>query len=130
MKLIKNENFFFGRDKSAYIFVKKSFSNFFFTLTDLNKKVIVSCSSGSSDVFFSRKQKMSPYVVENVFKKLLFFLKLYSIKFLRISLKLRVSSHIYFLIKELNYYGYSVSHIFEKNRVPHNGVKTRKRPKK
>ena len=132
MKLEKNEKFFFGKFKNqvGLIYIKKSFSNIFLTLTDLNNKVIISCSSGSSDNYFNKREKMSPYALEKMFKRVLLYLKLYNIQVIKLYLKLKIGAHVYFLIKELNYYGFSVSHIFEKNRLPHNGSKARKRPRK
>jgi ribosomal protein S11 len=131
IKLEKKNIFFLGDfEKSAKIHIKKSFSNIFITLTDLNDKVIICYSSGSSMAIVSKKQKASPYAVEAIVKKLLLYLRLYNIKNLQIILKLKVSSHVFFLIKELNFYGFTISNIFEKKSIPHNGVRSRKAPRK
>jgi ribosomal protein S11 len=131
MKLERKELFFLGNaEKSAKIHIKKSFSNIFITLTDLHDKVIICYSSGSSMEIVSKRQKSSPYAVESIVKKLLFYLRLYKIKSLQIILKLKVSSHVFFLIKELNFYGFTISSIFEKKCLPHNGVRSRKLPRK
>jgi len=131
IKLAKKKTFFLGDfEKSAKIHIKKSFSNIFITLTDLQDKVIICYSSGSAMAAASKKQKTSPYAVEAIVKKLLLYLRLYNIKSLQIILRLRVSSHVYFLIKELNFYGFTISNILERKRLPHNGVRSRKAPRK
>jgi ribosomal protein S11 len=131
IKLAKKKTFFLGDlEKSAKIHIKKSFSNIFITLTDLHDKVIICYSSGSAMAVVSKKQKSSPYAVEAIVKKLLLHLRLYNIKSLQIILRLKVSSHVYFLIKELNFYGFTVSNILERKCLPHNGVRSRKAPRK
>jgi ribosomal protein S11 len=132
MKKFNKRNFFLGHSKwrQAKIHIKKSFSNIFITLTDLNNLVIICFTSGSANPSFSKKKKISPYAVEYIAKKLLFYLKFYKIKALEIILKLRISAPVFFLLKELQYYGFSVSKIVERYSLPHNGVRERKAPRK
>lgn len=133
---IKNENFFFGSldskdKKTALLFVKKSTTNLFFTVADLKKNAIITFTSGSTLERPTKKQKRSPYIVESVFKKILFYLKLYEVQVIRLFLKLRLNiSHVHVLVKELNYYGISVLSINEMKGIPHNGVKIKRRPRK
>lgn len=103
----------------ARIFLKKSFSNFFLTLTDLNGNVIVSVSSGSVNQNVSKKRKLSHYSIEPVFKVLLDYLREHKILYLELFLKLRISAHVFSLVRELNFYGFSVSKVVEINKIPH-----------
>lgn len=130
MKKFVKKGIFFLDHGCARLYVKKSFSNFFITLTDMKNAVIYGFTSGNTSNFFSKKKKISPYIVETIFRKLLIYLKFYKIKKLEIFLRLRISTHIYFLIRELTQYGFFISKIVVKRLLPHNGVRARKSPRK
>jgi ribosomal protein S11 len=130
-KQLSGVQFFFGsQKKKARLHMKKSFSNIFITVTDLNNLVIFCATSGSADPSFSKKKKRSPHAVEAICRQLVAYLRFHKIKILELVLKLRVSAHVYTLLKELKFYGFIVSKIIERYRLPHNGVRKRRKPRK
>lgn len=114
--------------KKAFIFLKGSSSNIIVTITDLNYKVIFSCSSGS--IPGTKKFRRSVYVLEPLFLKLLVPLKHHRVSLLEIMLRMRVSSHVFAFIKECSSHGFKILRILERYNLPHNGVRSRKRPRK
>jgi ribosomal protein S11 len=132
VKLIRKSSFFFGNFSRvrARLHLRHTPSSFIVTLTDLKNNVIFCCTSRSMRHLKSKKQRRSPYVIEPIFLKVYEFLKLYKIKFVDLVLKMRINSHIHFLLKELNFSGIVVFKIFESYCLPHNGMRGRKTPRK
>jgi ribosomal protein S11 len=125
-KIKKNKNFFFGLENNiAKIYIKKTYSNIFVTLTDLNNKVIICKTSGSSDIYKNKRKKKISQAVEKIVYNINNFLKLYEIKYVEIILKMKIKSHIYILLEKLNYFGIIIMSICSLKILPHNGVKGR-----
>jgi ribosomal protein S11 len=114
--------FFFGvlnGKRIARLFFKKSFSNFFVTLTDMKGNVLASVSSGKANEGVSKKRKKSHYSMEAVFQQLLEVLQYFRIFFLELILKVRIGAHVFALVRELSFYGFTISKILELNKIPH-----------
>lgn len=82
MKKLKKKNIFdFGSSehKLACLYLRKTFSNIFVTLTDLRHRTIVCKTSGSSGIIGSKRRKRVPYALESIVKALVIYFKLYSI---------------------------------------------------
>jgi len=124
--------FVFGSSKpwmrKAFIFLRGGPSNIIVTITDLNYKVIYCCSSGSIEG--TKKFKRSVYVLGPLFLKLLAPLRRYRISFLDIMLRIKVGSHVFAFIKECSSHGFKVKRLLERYNLPHNGVRSRRRPRK
>jgi len=120
------KKFYFSRKKSAFLVLNRSFSNIFITLLDLKKKVVICKTSGSCNVGNSKKQKKSSQAIESIVKELSVFFELYQIKNFFIILKVKTSSHLVFLIKELINRGYVINSFVNRKKVPHNGMRGRK----
>lgn len=114
--------------RKAFIFLRGSPANIIVTLTDLNYKVIFSCSSGSIEG--TKKFRRSVYVLEPLFLKLLIPLRHHRVSFLDIMLRMRVGSHVFSFIKECSSHGFKVTRLIERYNLPHNGVRSRRRPRK
>lgn len=127
-KIKKNKSFFFGLiDKTANIHIKRTYTNIFITLTDLNNNVIVCVTSGSADnTITNKRRKTIALTVEKIVLALNHFLKLYEIKYVNVILKMKVKAHIYVLLTKLVYYGLIVLNIYSKKLLAHYGVKGRK----
>jgi ribosomal protein S11 len=123
----KKNHFFFGnlKNKIANIYIKRSFTNIFITLCDLNNKVIICKTSGSSDSFTNKRRKRISQAVEKIILKIKKTIKLYNIVKLHIILKMKIKSHVYTLINRLKYYGLIILSICSKRKMSHNGVKGR-----
>ena len=110
----------------AILMINRSHSNIFITLTDLKKKVIICKSSGGCSVSNFKKHKKSPQIIENIIESLSFYFELYKIKNFYIILKVRFSSHIVILVKELTDRGYNIKRYFNQIKIAHNGTRGRK----
>lgn len=123
-------NFNFGPYdlKKACVTLRRSPSTLIVTLTDLESKVIFSCSTGSIEG--TKKFRRSPFVMEPLFAKILVYLRHHDISFLDVILRLRVGAPVFAFIKECQTNGLEIHRIVARNRLPHNGVRSRKAPRK
>ena len=61
------------------------------------------CNSFLRGLNLNKRKKKAPHVIETMFSKLDFFLKLYNIEAVEIHLRSRISGHFYYLLKpEIN----------------------------
>ena len=120
--------YFFSKTlkNAANITINRSFSNIFITITDLRKKVVICKSSGSSGVGNLKKSKKSPQAIENIINALVPYFELYKIRNFNIILKVRFSSHVILLVKELHDRGYNIIKFMTRLKVGHNGMRGRK----
>ena len=128
VKIKKKKYFNFGIAKNkGRIYLKRSFTNIFITFTDLSGRVIICRTSGSSRISGSKRRKKAPQAIETIVKQLLPILRLYKVKFVELMLRSRISVYFHFLVKELTYYGIKVVGFKIRRRIPHNGVRGRKK---
>lgn len=126
---VKKKNYFnLGnlKIKKAKVYLKRSYTNIFITLADLEGRVILCRTSGSSGISGSKRKKRAPQAIEMIVQNLLPVLKLYKIKSVEIILRSRISSYFHYLVKELNYYGIKILGFTIRRKVAHNGVRGRK----
>lgn len=123
----KKTHFFFGelKNKIGNIYIRRTYTNVFITLCDLNNKVITCKTSGSSDKFTNKRRKRISQAVEKIILNIKKTIKLYNITKLHVILKMKVKSHVYTLISKLKYYGIIILSICSKRKLSHNGVKGR-----
>lgn len=121
------DHFFFGnlKNKIGKIYIRRTYTNVFITLTDLNDKVIICKTSGSSDIYKNKRRKRIAQAVEKIMLHIRKFIKLYNIVKLHVVLKMKVKSHVYTLINRLKYYGLSILSICSRRKLAHNGVRGR-----
>ena len=83
MKDILDSKFVFNSNSyninTGRIYFRKSFSNLFMTLTDLNDNVICCKTSGSCGIQGSKRRKTVPQAVETIFKEIYNIMKLFKI---------------------------------------------------
>jgi ribosomal protein S11 len=127
-RIKKEKNFNLGLlNKTANIHIKRTYTNIFITLTDLDNKVIVCVTSGSADnTITNRRRKKIALAVEKIVSTLNYFFKLYEIKYTNIILKMKVKAHVYTLLSKLVYYGIIILSICSRKLLAHNGVKGRR----
>jgi len=127
MKIKKKNHFNLGEtESSARLYLRKTYTNIFITLTDLDNKVMICKTSGNSGIKGSKRRKRVPQAIESIVKELHTFLKLYKISIVDIVLKMSVTSYLYYLLKELMYYGVEVSGFSVRRAIAFNGVRGRK----
>lgn len=126
---VNKPRFSLGKNpKAARVYLKRSHSNVFITITDLRGKVIKCHSSGSAiQLCRSKRIKKSPQAIESIIRELVPTFNLYKIKLVHIYLRSRISVFFHYLIRELEYYGIKLDRIIVKRRYPHNGVRGRKK---
>jgi len=125
-KLKKEKNFFFGlTNNTAKIYIRRTYTNVFVTLTDLNNKVVICKTSGSSDAIYNKRRKKIAQAVEKIALKLNQYLKLYEITNIHLVLKMRIKAHVYTLLSKLHTYGLFILTMTSRRLIAHNGVKGR-----
>lgn len=123
--------FIFGKFKSAKIYIRRTRSNFIVTLTDLLDRVIVCCTSGSSiKLQCTKKRRVSPYAMEDIVQNLAITLNRLGIKRVHIVLKIRTGIIVRFLFKQIMLQGFNIYCVEDRLVCPHNGVRSRKLPRK
>jgi ribosomal protein S11 len=120
--------FFFSKtlNYAANILVNRSFSNIFLTVTDLKNKVVICKSAGACGVGNLKKSKKSPQAIENIVNALVPYFELYKLQNFNIILKVKFSSHVVILVKELDNRGYNIVKFVNRCKVGHNGMRGRK----
>lgn len=125
---VKKPRFSLGKNPTARVYLKRSHSNVFITITDLKGKVIKCHSSGSAiQLCRSKRIKKSPQAIESIIRGLVPTFNIYKIKLVNIYLRSRISVFFHYLVKELEYYNIKLNCIVIKRRHPHNGVRGRKK---
>jgi ribosomal protein S11 len=124
---IRKNHFFFGclNKKVAKLYIRRTYTNIFITLCDLNNKVIVCKTSGSSDDIKNKRRKRIAQAVEKIMLHIRRFIKLYNISNIKLILKMKVKSHVYTLLNRIKYYGINILNISLRRAIAHNGVKGR-----
>ena len=126
MKIKKKFLFNFGFSSVCKIYLKCTFSNVFITITDMDDKVVMCKSCGSSGVTGTKRRKKAPQAVEQIVSKLNDYLKLYKIINIEVILPPRYNRKVPYLVRELLFYGYKIKKFFVRQIFPHNGVRGRK----
>lgn len=110
----------------ACVHLRKVHSNIFITVTDLDYKVIICKTSGSSGILNLKRKKRAPYAIEAIAKTLNPYFKSYNIRRVYIILKMRIRAHLYILLRELAFYGIEVVGIKSRRKVSFTAVKGKK----
>jgi len=111
----------------ALLYLNKSYTNIFITLADMKRRVIIGKSSGSSaGIPRSKRRKIVPQAVENIFVGLSRYLKLYNIKKVIVILKIKMNVLFHYLIKELTYYNVKIRGFVVRRPIAFNGTRGRK----
>ena len=114
-------------NKTAKIYLRKTWSNIFITLCDLKNKVIICKTSGNSKISDSKRRKKIAMAIETIMKYLYNeTILLFNIRNIEIILKMRVRSHLYTLIKRLKYYKINIISIITRKKIAHNGIRKKK----
>jgi ribosomal protein S11 len=120
---IRKNHFFFGVKKIAKLYIRRTYTNIFITLCDLNDKVIICKTSGSSDNIKNKRRKRIAQAVEKIMLYIRKTMKLYKLVNIYLILKMKVKSHVYTLLSRIKYYGLNILNISSRRAIAHNGVK-------
>lgn len=113
--------------KSRYckIFVRKSFTNFFITMTDIKNRVILTLSLGLTSKSNNRKKKLSYDNFLQLINRLLRRLKFLKINYVSVVLRSNMNWQILMLFNELNRNNIFIFKTLKRILVAHNGVYNR-----
>jgi len=127
---LKNRFFFghFSKRQKAHLILKKSHSNFFFTLTDIRNKVII-CKTAAMILGKGerRRRRKSPQIIELMLIKLDKYLLLYNIIELRLILRVRIRQYIDFLLLGFSRRKLIVSEIIYNRILPYSMTRGRRK---
>jgi len=126
LKIKKRILFFSKFGGLARIYIRKTHSNIFVTITDLKDKVLKCVTSGSSGILGSKRKKKAPMALESIVRKCLPVFERYRIRKVKVVLKTRISVLFYTLLKELKFHGISLFGVTVRRKVAFNGVRKRK----
>jgi len=121
----RKDHFFFGNKKVVNLYIRRTYTNIFVTLCDINNKVIICKTSGSSDNIRNKRRKRIAQAVEKIILHIRKMIRLYNIININLILKMKIKSHVYTLLSRLKYYGLNILSISIKRPIAHNGVKGR-----
>jgi len=123
----KKRILFFGKFGGVgRIYMRRTHSNIFLTITDLKDKILKCVTSGSSGISGSKRIKKAPTALESIVRKCLPVFERYRITRVRIVLKTRISILYYTLLKELKFNGISIYGVIVRRKIAFNGVRKRK----
>jgi ribosomal protein S11 len=119
--------FFFGLTKHRHvrIYLRKSFTNIFFTVTDLRNRVIYTLSGGMCSEKNNRRSKVIPFIVEAMSKKIIKVFRTLHISLVQLILKTSLRAHLRILVYRLSKANFKISSILDRRIAAHNGVRAR-----
>jgi ribosomal protein S11 len=129
MNILKNKRriLFFGKFGGvARIYIRRTHSNIFVTITDLKDRILKCVTSGSSGITGNKRIKRAPTALESIVRKCLPVFDRYRIQRVKIVLKTRISILYYTLLKELRFHGVSIFGVLVRRKIAFNGVRKRK----
>ena len=107
----KPKNKFNFYNNSCRLYLKKTHSNIFLTLTDLRGRVVKCATSGSAGLGHSKRRKKAPQSIEKIMLSLKFYFDLYKIKGILLYFSAKTSKIFYTLLKEIQYNGLYIRYI-------------------
>lgn len=125
MKVIQKRKHTFKYGIGHLLFFQKR-SNVFFVLKTEKNKHVITLSSGSCKVGSTKKQKISPFNLNIIIKRLKEYLNLYNIYRIRLFFRSFINKHYYHIIKNLSLFHIKVMEIGYVLHFPHNGMRKRK----
>jgi len=122
------QNFkFTGKWKQHYcrVHMRKSFTNIFITLTDLQDKVIHTTSIGQFSKINNKRVKLSPVIYLKMIRKFFQFMRKLKFRKYEMILRSRFGHHLITFVRESLYYGLRPFRLINRRIVAHNGVRAR-----
>jgi ribosomal protein S11 len=123
--LQKKDHIFFKYGIGHVLFFQKH-SNVFLVLKTEKKKHVITLTGGSCQVGSTKKQKISPFNINIIIKRLKDYCVLYNVNRIRFFLRSNINKHYYNIIKYLSLYNIKIMEIGYVLHLPHNGMRGRK----
>lgn len=121
----KKNNIFFKYGIGHLLFFQKR-SNVFLVLKTEKKRHVITLTAGSCKLGTTKKQKISPFNINIMIRRLKEYCKIYEVSRVRFFLRSSINKHYYNILKYLSLYNIKVMEIGYVLHLPHNGVRKRK----
>lgn len=125
LRVIQKKDHKFKYGIGHLLFFQKR-SNVFFVLKTEGNKHVITLSSGSCKVGRTKKQKLSPFNLNIIIKRLKEYCKLYNVYRVRFFFRSFINKHYYHILKYLSLYRIRIMEIGYVLHLPHNGMRKRK----
>ena len=125
MKVIQKKKHTFKLGIGHLLFFQKR-SNVYFVLKTEKNEHVITLSAGSCKVGSTKKQKISPFNLNIIIKRLKDYLIIYDIYRIRLFFRSFINKHYYHLIKNLSLFHIKIMEIGYVLHLPHNGMRKRK----
>jgi ribosomal protein S11 len=123
--LQKKAHIFFKYGIGHVLFFQK-YSNVFLVLKTEKKKHVITLTGGSCKMGNTKKQKISPFNINIMIKRLKEYCNLYNVYRIKFFLRSSINKHYYNIIKYLSLYNIKIMEIGYVLHLPHNGMRGRK----
>lgn len=126
MRVIQKKNHIFFKYGIGHVLFFQRRSNVFLTLKTESKKHVITLTGGSCKMGQTKKQKISPFNINIMIKRLKEYCKIYEVSRIRFFLRSSINKHYYNILKYLFIYNIKIMEIGYVLHLPHNGVRKRK----
>lgn len=114
----------------ANLYIRRTWTNIFVTITDSKNKVLICKSSGMFIASKNKRLKKAPQSLEIIVWEISKILKDKNINSVNLILKSRITQHIYTLVRELLYRNISVKSFINKFSIPYGKLRGRVKRRK
>lgn len=104
-------------------------SNVFLILKTEKQQHVITLTGGSCKLGYTKKEKVSPFNINLIIKRLKEYCKVYEVNRVRFFLRSSINKHYYNIIKYLSIYNIKIMEIGYVLHLPHNGIR-RKKPRR
>jgi ribosomal protein S11 len=126
-KIIQKKNHIFFKYGIGHLLFFQKRSNMFLVLKTENKKHVITLTAGSCKVGRTKKQKISPFNINIMIRRLKEYCIIYEVNRIRFFLRSSINKHYYNILKYLSIYNIKILEIGYVLHVPHNGTRIRKK---
>ena len=126
-KIIQKKNHIFFKYGIGHLLFFQKRSNMFLVLKTENKKHVITLTAGSCKVGSTKKQKISPFNINIMIRRLKEYCNIYGVNRIRFFLRSSINKHYYNILKYLSIYNIKILEIGYVLHVPHNGTRIRKK---
>ena len=127
MKTLDSENFFIFKKRVANLLFFRRHSNIFLVLLDSKYKHVVTLTSGTCKLGKTKKEKKSAHNLSNFIDYLLNYFNKFKIKYVKIIVRQKLTSHFYNLQKLLKLNNITIKSYKYLLKNPHGIIRGRKK---
>jgi ribosomal protein S11 len=126
LSLIRKKSYINFKYGIGHVLFFQRRSNIFLVLKTEKKEHLITLTAGSCKLGNTKKQKLSPFNLNIMIKRLKEYCKVYNVYRIRFFLRSSINKHYYNIIKYLSLYNIKIMEIGYVLHLPHNGQRSRK----